>query len=211
MSTYVWRSTSNFIDDFIDSSTGVTSIPVVGTVANRVYDNTDEPRRDYQALIFQSDYRVRAAVMVGGHYTLQLRNHGNFVGESAGRPIPDSVFGNYPEISDRRSIGCCPKDGSTTTSTSPRLRRLYELVGPVRSPRPRTDLARELGTVYSHTATLPLTAVSSRAIRYPTVNINPAVRQTIFFASGAKQLQGLRRRRFRGDVYGSMCEPWPRG
>ena len=28
MSTYVWRSTSNFIDDFIDSSTGVTSIPV---------------------------------------------------------------------------------------------------------------------------------------------------------------------------------------
>ena len=27
MSTYVWRSTSNFIDDFIDSSTGVTSIP----------------------------------------------------------------------------------------------------------------------------------------------------------------------------------------
>ena len=41
---------------------------------------------------------MRAAVMVGGHYTLQLRNHGNFVGESAGRPIPDSVFGNYPEI-----------------------------------------------------------------------------------------------------------------
>ena len=29
--TYVWRTTSNFVDDFIDPSTGVTNIPLVGT------------------------------------------------------------------------------------------------------------------------------------------------------------------------------------
>ena len=56
--TYVWRATSNFIDDFVDVSTGVTDIPVVGTVANRLYANTDEPSRAYQAVIVQSEYRL---------------------------------------------------------------------------------------------------------------------------------------------------------
>jgi len=194
MSTYVWRSTSNFIDDFIDSSTGVTSIPVVGTVANRVYDNTDEPRRDYQALIFQSDYRVRAAVMVGGHYTLQLRNHGNFVGESAGRPIPDSVFGNYPEIFGPALDRLLP-EGRLDNYQQHKL-RVYGVYTSSFGRFGSLDLAPiwrvNSGTVYSHTATLPLTAAElARNPGYPTVNINPAVRQTIFFGErGANSFKG---------------------
>jgi carboxypeptidase family protein len=183
-STYVWRTTSHFIDDFIDRSTGVTDISVVGTVANRVYDNTDVPSRDYQALIFQSDYRPWSALMVGGHYTLQLRNHGNFVGESAARPIPDSVFGNYPEIFEPALDRLLP-EGRLDNYQQHKLR----VYGIYTSPFGRfgsLDVAPvwrvNSGTVYSHTATLPLTAVQlARNPGYPAININPAVRQTIFF------------------------------
>ncbi|MGH9253617.1 MAG: TonB-dependent receptor [Vicinamibacterales bacterium] len=182
--TYVWRTTSDFIDDFIDRSTGVTNIPVIGTVANRVYANTNEPGRAYQALMLQNDYRLRQDVTVGGHYTLQLRNHGNFVGESAGRPIPDSVFGNYPEIFEPALDRLLP-EGRLDNYQQHKLR----VYGIYTSPFGRfgsLDVAPiwrvNSGTVYSHTATLPLTAVQlARNPGYPTVNINPAVRQTVFF------------------------------
>ena len=182
--TYVWRSTSNFIDDFIDPSTGVTNIPVIGTVANRVYDNTDEPVRDYQALIFQSDYRLRPTVSVGGHYTLQLRNHGNFAGESAGRPIPDSVYGNYPEIFGPSLDRLLP-EGRLDNYQQHKL-RVYGIYTTPFGRFGSLDVAPiwrvNSGTVYSHTASLPLTAVQlARNPGYPTVNINPAVRQTVFF------------------------------
>jgi hypothetical protein len=182
--TYVWRSTSNFIDDFIDPSTGVTNIPVIGTVANRVYDNTDEPVRDYQGLIFQSDYRLRPTVSVGGHYTLQLRNHGNFAGESAGRPIPDSVYGNYPEIFGPSLDRLLP-EGRLDNYQQHKL-RVYGIYTTPFGRFGSLDVAPiwrvNSGTVYSHTASLPLTAVQlARNPGYPTVNINPAVRQTVFF------------------------------
>ena len=182
--TYVWRSTSNFIDDFIDPSTGVTNIPVIGTVANRVYDNTDEPVRDYQGLIFQSDYRLRPTVNVGGHYTLQLRNHGNFAGESAGRPIPDSVYGNYPEIFGPSLDRLLP-EGRLDNYQQHKL-RVYGIYTTPFGRFGSLDVAPiwrvNSGTVYSHTASLPLTAVQlARNPGYPTVNINPAVRQTVFF------------------------------
>jgi hypothetical protein len=182
--TYAWRTTSSFIDDVIDTSTGTTSIPLVGTVANRVYRNTDGPTRDYQALMFQTDYRLRDTVRVGGHYTLQLRNHGNFAGESAGRPIPDSVFGNYPEIFGPALDRLMP-EGRLDNYQEHKL-RLYGIYTQRFGRFGALDVAPiwrvNSGTVYSHTATLPLTAVQlARNPGYPTININPAVRQTIFF------------------------------
>ena len=95
--TYAWRTTSNFVDDFVDLSTGVTNVPLVGSVANRVFSNTDEPTREYQALIFQTSYRAHDAVTVGGDYTLQFRNHGNFIEETANQPGIPPVSGNFPE------------------------------------------------------------------------------------------------------------------
>ena len=182
--TYVSRTTSNFIEDFIDRSTGVTDIPVVGSVANRVYANTDVPNRDYRALIFQGDYRLRSTVTVGGHYTVQLRNHGNFVGEAAGRPIPDSVFGNYPEILGPALDRLLP-EGRLDNYQQHKL-RVYGIYGTPFGRFGSLDVApvwrMNSGTVYSHTATMPLTAIQlAQNPGYPTVNINPAVRQTVFF------------------------------
>ncbi|MBM3778592.1 MAG: TonB-dependent receptor, partial [Acidimicrobiia bacterium] len=48
--TWIWRSTSRFVEDRVDTTTGVTDVEFVGKVANRVFDNSDEPSRGYQAL-----------------------------------------------------------------------------------------------------------------------------------------------------------------
>ena len=96
--TYARRHATNFVEDFVSLQNGVTTIPLVGTVTNRVYDNTDDLYRDYQAAIFESNYRFGSALRVDGHYTLQLRNHGNFAGEAANQPGNAESFHDYPEM-----------------------------------------------------------------------------------------------------------------
>src|SRR5690606_4605793 len=96
--TYAWRHASGFVEDFISLANGTTDVPLVGTLTNKVYDNTDDLYRDYQAAIFESSYRVRRGVTVNSHYTLQLRNHGNFAGEAASQPGIPSIYRNFPEI-----------------------------------------------------------------------------------------------------------------
>ena len=152
--------------------------------------------------------------MVGGHYTLQLRNHGNFVGEAAGRPIPDSVFGNYPEIF---GPALDPADARRTarqlpTAQAPRLRRLYELVGPVRFARPRTYLARELGHGLQPHGDAAADGRGLARNPVPTVNINPAVRQTIFFEErGGNSFKGYGVVDFAATYTVPVWRPWPRG
>jgi outer membrane receptor protein involved in Fe transport len=184
--TYVRRTTTGVIDDFIDRSTGVTTIPVLGTVANRVYANTDVPTRAYQALILQGTYRASAAATVGGHYTLQLRNHGNFAGESAARPIPDSVFGNYPEIFTP-SLDRLMPEGPLDSYQRHKLRvygTYHQSLGRAGSLDVAPIWRVDSGLAYSHTVAIPLTAVQlARNPGYPSININPAVRQTVFFGS----------------------------
>ena len=102
--TYTNRSYSNLIESFTDDPTESGRTDVVfngtdfGTFDNIVYRNTDVPQRDYQALLFQSNYRLSPRLMFEGHYTLQLRNHGNFEGEAANTPAIGSSIGDYPEI-----------------------------------------------------------------------------------------------------------------
>jgi hypothetical protein len=159
-----------------------------------VYANTDVPKRDYQALILQADYRVRPAVRVGGHYTIQLRNHGNFAGESAGRPIPDSVFGNYPEVLGPALDRLMP-EGRLDNYQQHKM-RVYGIYNAPLGRAGSLDVAPiwrvNSGLVYSHTASLPLTAVElARNPGYPALNINPAVRQTVFFgARGDNDFKG---------------------
>ena len=192
--TFARRTTTRLIDDFIDLSTGTSDIPVTGPVANRVYANTDEPGRDYQALILQTDHQVRPAIHLGGHYTIQLRNHGNFAGEAAGRPIPDSVYGNYPEIFAPALDRLLP-DGRLDSFQQHKL-RVYGIYSAGFGRFGSFDVAPlwrvNSGTVYSHTATVPLTAVQlARNPGYPIVNVNPAVRQTVFFgARGENSFKG---------------------
>jgi hypothetical protein len=58
-----------------------------------VYRNTDEARREYQAMVLQSRYRLTDSWSVNGHYTVQLKNDGNYEGEGTNTPAtpPKSV------------------------------------------------------------------------------------------------------------------------
>jgi len=187
--TYAWRAMGGFVEDFIDRSTGVTTIPLIGTVANRVYANTDDPTRNYQAVILQSTYRWGPATM-GGHYTAQVRNHGNFVGEAAARPIPDSVFGNYPEVLGPALDRLAP-EGRLDSYQRHKL-RIYGIYTRTLGRFGAVDLAPiwrvNSGVAYSHTATVALTpAQLARNPGYPVININPGTRQTIFFGDRGEQ------------------------
>jgi hypothetical protein len=100
--TYVYRQTTDMIEDFISTATGTS--PVVadgidaGLATNIVYRNTGAANREYQGLVFQSRYRLRDRWTMNGHYTIQLRNHGNYEGEAPNVPGQTSQIGNYPEI-----------------------------------------------------------------------------------------------------------------
>ena len=97
---FVQRKTSNFIEEFIMHANGRTPIVVngaaLGQLDNIVYDNSSEMTREYQALQFMGQHRVMEAVSVNAHWTVQLKNDGNFEGET---PNPaGSAFGDYPEM-----------------------------------------------------------------------------------------------------------------
>ncbi len=100
--TYVARHATNFIDDFITVDEGRTVIARngvdLGAFDNVVYRNTDVPKRDYQALQFESGYRFGTHVSLNGHWTVQLQNDGTFEGESSTGPAIPSLIGDYPEL-----------------------------------------------------------------------------------------------------------------
>jgi hypothetical protein len=99
--TYVARVTHNLLDDFLTRQGGSTNAIVngisAGTFTNVVFQNTDEANRQYQGLVFQSRFRISNAWNVNGHYTLQIRNHGNYEGEGTNQPGNKSFIGDYPE------------------------------------------------------------------------------------------------------------------
>jgi hypothetical protein len=97
---FVQRKTSNFIEEFILHANGRTPIAAngitLGQADNIVYDNSDEMKREYQALQLMGQHRLTNALSVNGHWTVQLKNNGNFEGET---PNPaGSAFGDYPEM-----------------------------------------------------------------------------------------------------------------
>ena len=98
---YVYRKTTDMIDDFFTVADGTTHVQErgvdVGVFQNRVFRNADAARREYQGLVFQSRVRAGSQLTVNGHYTLQLKNHGNFEGEAANQPGAVSLIGDYPE------------------------------------------------------------------------------------------------------------------
>lgn len=102
--TYTNRSYSNLIEDFIDDPSLAGRTDVVfegtnfGTFDNIVFGNSDVPERDYQAMLLQANFRPLSRLTLEGHWTLQLRNHGNFEGEGANTPGISSSIGDYPEI-----------------------------------------------------------------------------------------------------------------
>ena len=57
--------------------------------------------RNYQALETMGNYDVRSNWTVGGHWTLQLKNEGNYEGEAANQPGSPRLLGDYPETAGR--------------------------------------------------------------------------------------------------------------
>jgi hypothetical protein len=98
--TYVWRKMSNFIEDFIDIANGTTHVVQngidYGTFTNIIYKNSNVPKRDYQGVVFQADYRLASNWQVAGNYTLQLTNDGTFAGEGQNTPGISSAYGDFP-------------------------------------------------------------------------------------------------------------------
>ncbi len=106
--TYVDRDVTDFIEDFIDTTTGTTDVVLdgvpAGTFENVVIRNTDDHERKYQALLLQGQYRLTDAWTVAGNWTWQIANEGDFEGEAANQPGLTSSYGNYPELFVERNL-----------------------------------------------------------------------------------------------------------
>lgn len=193
--SYAHRSFSRFVEDFRTLTGGITNVPFVGAVTNRVVGNSNEPSREFQTFILQADTRIGSSVTLAGHYTAQIRNHGSFVGEAAGQPGISSIFGDFPEIYGPALDRLMP-DGRLDQFQGHKLRvygtvtrRLGRFGAVDVSPLWRVNS----GTPYSLTATIPITPVQlARNPGYPANDINPAVRQTVFFGDrGANLFKGF--------------------
>ena len=102
--TYVWRRATGLVETFVDdpSAAGKTTVSqngvVFGTFDNVYYRNSDAARRDYQAIELLADQRLRANWTVAAHWTVQLKNDGNYEGEAANQPGVGGAIGDYPEL-----------------------------------------------------------------------------------------------------------------
>ncbi len=100
--TFVMRDMKDFIEDFFTLDGGKTTVVFngvnFGTFDNRVFRNTSEPTREYAGLMFQGRYRLADNWNAYGHWTVQLKNEGNFEGEAANQPGNPTLFGDYPEV-----------------------------------------------------------------------------------------------------------------
>lgn len=102
--TYVWRRATGLAESFIDDPTesGKTEVTLdgttFGTFDNVYYRNTDAAVRNYAALEMLGNYQLRSNWTAAAQWTLQLKNEGNYEGESANAPGAPSVLGDYPEL-----------------------------------------------------------------------------------------------------------------
>jgi hypothetical protein len=192
--TYVWRNASRFVEDFVALENGTTTVPLVGTLTNRVYANTGDLFRQYRAAIFDAKYRVFDALIVNGHYTLQLLNDGNFAGEAASQPGIPSVYGNFPEIFGPALNRLMP-EGRLDNYQRHKL-RVFASYAQSLGRFGSLDLSPlwrvNSGGVYSLTASIRVPAqLLALNPGYASSDINAATRQTVFFGDrGAYDYKG---------------------
>ena len=190
--TYVNRDVTNFVDDFITIDGGRTTISrggISGVFDNAIYRNTDLPEREYQALEFQSAYPLGASLAVNGHWTLQLRNHGNFEGESANNPAIGTLIGDYPEIYNaQRSFPSGRLDDFQRHKV-----RVWATYGLSLGSFGRVDIAPmyrfNSARTYSLVATVPLTA--QQTARNPGYARLPTAQTVFFGARGSETFAGF--------------------
>lgn len=99
--TYVWRDTSDLIEDFIELRNGSTTVVEdgveFGTFTNSIYRNTNLADRRFGSLVFRGRYNLQPNWTVTGFWTVQLKNDGNYNGEATNQPGLVSIIADYPE------------------------------------------------------------------------------------------------------------------
>jgi hypothetical protein len=125
---------------------------------------------------------------------VQLKNNGNFAGESSGVPGAQSIYGDFPEIYGAALDRLMPE--GRLDSFQRHKMRAYGVYTQSMGRFGSVDLSPiwrvNSGRAYSLTATLPLTAAQlARNPGYPSNDINPSVRETIYFGErGAYSFKG---------------------
>jgi len=99
---YVNRDVSDFIEDFTDRESEVVPVTVgefsgFETEVTR-YENSDHPSREYEAIQLQGNYNLTDNWTLGGNWTHELKNDGDFEGEAGQSPQIGSTFGDYPDV-----------------------------------------------------------------------------------------------------------------
>jgi len=192
--TYSWRKTYDFVEDFITLANGRTTVVrngvTFGTFNNVVWSNTDA-KREYQGVVFQSSYRPRDTVLLGGSYTVQIKNEGNYAGEAANQPGLTSFFGDFPEVLGP-SLDRLQPDGRLYDYQRHKL-RLYGIYTQQMGRFGAIDLAPvwrvNSAQVFSYLASnVPISAVElARNPGYPVNDINPGFAHTIYFGQRGSQ------------------------
>jgi len=103
---YTLRNGGSFVEDFTTFDMGAVQVSTPATcigcdeilLDRREFRNSDLPLREYRALTFLAGWRATKNWSFTGHYTLQLRNFGDFEGENTNQPAISSRIGDYPEI-----------------------------------------------------------------------------------------------------------------
>ncbi|MFN7916576.1 MAG: TonB-dependent receptor [Vicinamibacterales bacterium] len=98
--SYVWRHTTDVIDDMIARSNGTTRVVRsgfdAGTFTNVVWANSPIGERRYEALVAEG-HTGGGPMTLDGLWTIQLKNDGNYEGEATNQPGAASPMGNYAE------------------------------------------------------------------------------------------------------------------
>ncbi len=103
---YVSRDVKDFIETYTDSDSPIAQDirvgPVAGGFAAEItrYENQSDSTREYEALQLQGSYRIMDNWSVGGNWTYELTNDGDFEGEAGQSPQIGSTRGDYPEVFD---------------------------------------------------------------------------------------------------------------
>ena len=193
--TYSWRKTTNFVEDFIDLTNGITTItqlPTKPQFTNVVYKNTDGPTRGYQGLILQGNYRVRDRITIGSNYTLQIRNNGSYEGEAPGQPANVSIYADFPEVLGPALDRYMP-DGRLADFQRHKLRVYGIYTGELGrfgsidiSPLWRVNSALSYSLIAGG---VPLTPIElARNPGYPATDISPATSDNIYFGERGQYL-----------------------
>jgi hypothetical protein len=181
------RSFKDAFESITEIANGMTMLdtpagPLV--LDNVVYQNTDSSKRDYLALQVQGSHRLRPNWTLEGHWTWEIENDGNFIGEEFGNPAVTSAIGTYPEMRvPERNFPVGPLPSHLEHKL--RVWTSYGLQFGRAGDLDLTLLFRyDSPLTYSHTARVPL---SEQQIARDPGYATPPMFQTIFFDGRGSQ------------------------